>query len=119
MSAAKTLSTAAAMLLILYLVLAARVYAAVQKEQLRLRFQHGLAEGWKQAAQRFSEGSTDVWTDWTEWLKPPAWKAGQNPSLRPGPEPLELMPSSHSGPQFHDDPEPPAHSLWGRGLNTP
>ena len=39
----------------------------MQEEQLRLRFQHGLAEGWKQAAQRVSEGSTDVWTDRTEW----------------------------------------------------
>ena len=86
MSAIKTFSTFAAVLLFLNLVFAARVYAEVQEEQLRLRFQHGLAEGWKQAAQRFSEGSTDVWTDRTEWLKPPAWKAGQNPSLRPGPE---------------------------------
>ena len=89
MSAVKTLSTVAAILPIPHLVFAARVYAERQEEQLRLRFQHGLAEGWKQAAQRVSEGSTDVWTDRTEgrsWLKPPAWKAGQNPSLRPGPE---------------------------------
>ena len=87
MSAVKTFSTFAAMLLILYLVFAARVYAERQEEQLRLRFQHGLAEGWKKVGQRFNEGSTDVWTDWTEWLKPPAWKADQNLRLRPGPEP--------------------------------
>ena len=86
MSAVKTLSTFVAILPIPYLVFAARVYAEVQEEQLRLRFEHGLTEGWKQAAQRFSEGSTDVWTDRTERLKLPAWKAGQNPSLRPGPE---------------------------------
>ena len=87
MSAVKTFSTFAAMLLIQYLVFAERVYAEVQEEQLRLRFQHGLAAGWKQVGQRFCEGSTDVWTDWTEWLKPPAWKADQNLRLRPGPEP--------------------------------
>ena len=90
MSAVKTFSTFAAMLLILYLVFAARVYADRQGERLRLRFQHGLAECSKQAAQRFSEGSTEVWTDRTEWLKPPAWKVDQNPSLRPGPETPEV-----------------------------
>ena len=69
MTAVKTFSTVAASLPIPYLVFAAGVYAEVQEEQLRLRFQHGFAVGWKQAAQRFSEGSTDVWTDWTEWTE--------------------------------------------------
>ena len=66
MSVVKTFSTFAAMLLILYLVFAARVYAEVQEEQLRLRFQHGLAECSKQPAQRFSEEDSDVRKAWTD-----------------------------------------------------
>ena len=89
MSAVKTLSTVAAILPIPHLVFAARVYAERQEEQLRLRFQHGLAEGWKQAAQRVSEGSTDVWTDRTEWkeLAEAARMEGRSepePPTRPG-----------------------------------
>ena len=47
MGAIRAFSTFAAMLLILYLVFAVKVYAERQEEQLRLPFQHGLAEGWK------------------------------------------------------------------------
>ena len=42
-------------LLVLYLALAARIYAERQEELLRLRFQQGLTEGWKQAARRFEQ----------------------------------------------------------------
>ena len=69
MSAVKTFSTFAAMLLIQYMVFAARVYAERTEEQLRLRFQHGLEECSKQAAQRFSEEDTDVRKAWTEWTE--------------------------------------------------
>ena len=67
MGAIRAFSTFAAMLLILYLVFAARVYAERQVEQLRHRFQQGLAEGWEQVAQRFGQEATDVWKSWTEW----------------------------------------------------
>ena len=53
MGAIKTFSTFAAMLLILYLVFAARVYAERQVEQLRLRFQ----QAWRKAANRLSSDS--------------------------------------------------------------
>ena len=46
MVATRAFSTFAAMLLIVYLVFAAKVYAERQVEQSRLRYQHGLAEGW-------------------------------------------------------------------------
>ena len=67
MGAIRAFSTFAAMLLILYLVFAARVYAERQEEQLRLRFRQGLAEGWERVAQRFGQEATDVWKSWTEW----------------------------------------------------
>ena len=135
MSSIKTFYTFAAMLLIPYLVLAEGVYAERQEEQLRLRFQHGLAEGCKHAAQRFSEGSTDVWTDWTEWLKPHAWNVDQNPSLRPGPEipGVDAVPSLQTPNSTTDRDRRPRRGrrestscatptgplLWGRSLNAP
>ena len=67
MGAIRAFSTFAIMLLILYLVFAAKVFSEETKEQLRLRYQHGLAEGWKQAAQRFGQETTEVWKAWTEW----------------------------------------------------
>ena len=67
MGAIRAFSTFAAMLLIVYLVFAARVYAERQVEQSRLRYQHGLAEGWKQAVQGSAQEATDVWKAWTEW----------------------------------------------------
>ena len=61
MGATRVFSTFAAMLLVLYLVFGVRVFSERQEEQLRLRFQHGLAEGWKQVAQRFGQEAPDVW----------------------------------------------------------
>ena len=89
MGAIKTFSTFAAMLLVLYLVFAARVYAERQEKQLRLRFQHGLAEGRRQAAQRFGQEAPDVWKAWTEWkeLAEAARMKGRpepEPPTRPG-----------------------------------
>ena len=86
MGAIKTFSTFAAMLLILYLVFAARVYAERQEEQLRLRYQHGLAEGWEQAVQRFGQEAADVWKAWTEW-KELAEAARMEGRPEPGPPP--------------------------------
>ena len=65
--AIRAFSTFAAMLLILYLVFAARVFSERREGQLRLRFQQGLAEGRQQVAQRFGQEATDVWKAWTEW----------------------------------------------------
>ena len=89
MGAIRAFSTFAAMLLVLYLVFAARVYAERTEEQLRLRFQHGLAEGRQQAAQRFGQEATGVWKAWTEWkeLAETARMEGRpepEPPTRPG-----------------------------------
>ena len=67
MEAIRAFSTFAAMMLVLYLVFAARVFSEGTEEQLRLRYQHGLAEGWNQAVQRFGHEAPDVWKAWTEW----------------------------------------------------
>ena len=88
MGAIRAFSTFAAMLLILYLVFAARVYAERQVEQSRLRYQHGLAEGWKQAVQGSGQEATDVWKAWTEWkeLAEAAHVEGRpEPESPPGP----------------------------------
>ena len=69
MGALHTFSTFAAILLVLYLVIAARIYAERQEELLRLRFQQGLTEGWKQAARRFGQDAPETWQSWTEWKK--------------------------------------------------
>ena len=89
--AIRAFSTFAAMLLILYLVFAARVFSERREGQLRLRFQQGLAEGRQQVAHRFGQEATDVWKVWTEWkeLAEAARMDG-----RPEPEP-PTRPGSH------------------------
>ena len=89
--AIRAFSTFAAMLLILYLVFAARVFSERREGQLRLRFQQGLAEGRQQVAHRFGQEATDVWKAWTEWkeLAEAARMDG-----RPEPEP-PTRPGSH------------------------
>ena len=89
MGAIRAFSTFAAMLLILYVVFAARVYTERTEDQLRLRYQHGLAEGWEQAAQRSGQEATNVWKAWTEWkeLAEAARMEGRpepEPPTRPG-----------------------------------
>ena len=84
MGALRTFSTFSAMLLILYLVFAARVYAERQEEQLRLRFRQGLAEGRKRAAKRLGQNAPDGWMTWTEWME--LAQAAYREGL-PGPEP--------------------------------
>ncbi len=60
MGALHTFSTFAAILLILYLVIAAKVYGKRLEGEFGLRYQQGLAEGRKQDA-------CEVWRLWTEW----------------------------------------------------
>ena len=89
MGAIRAFSTFAAMLLILYLVFAAKVFSERTEEQLRLRYQHGLVEGWKRAAQRINQEANDVWKTWTEWkeLAEAARMEGRpepEPPTRPG-----------------------------------
>ena len=56
MGALRTFSTFGAILLVLYLVIAAMVFMPSSwRSLLRLRFQQGLTEGWKQAARRFEQ----------------------------------------------------------------
>ena len=69
MRALHTFSRFAAILLVLYLAIAARIYAERQEELLRLRFQQGLMEFWKQAARRFEQEAPETWQSWTEWTK--------------------------------------------------
>ena len=69
MGALHAFSTFAVILLVLYLVIAARIYAEQQEELLRLLFQQGLTEGWKQAARRFEQEAPETWQSWTEWKK--------------------------------------------------
>ena len=84
MGALHTFSTFAAILLVLYLVIAARVFSERVEGQLGLRYQQGLAEGRRQAAQRFPQDACEVWRDWSDWkeLVEAARREG-----RPEPEP--------------------------------
>ena len=61
MGALHTFSTFAIILLVLYLALAARIAAQRQGELLRLRFQEGLTEGWKQATRQFGQDAPETW----------------------------------------------------------
>ena len=60
MGALHAFSTFAAMLVVLYLVIAARVFTDRLEGQLGLRYQQGLAEGRKQDA-------CEVWRLWAKW----------------------------------------------------
>ena len=67
MGALHTFSTFAAMLLVLYLALAARVFTDRLEGQLGLRYQQGLAEGRRQVAEQFKRDASEVWRDWSNW----------------------------------------------------
>ena len=84
MGALPTFSTFAAMLVVLYLVIAARVFTDRLEGQFGLRYQQGLSEGRRQAAQRFKQDACEVWRLWTEWkeLADAAHKQG-NPEPEP------------------------------------
>ena len=88
MGALRTFSTFGVILLVLYLVLyrviAARVFRERLEGQLGLRYQQGLAEGRRQAAQRFKRDAGEVRRDWSDWkeLAEAARREG-----RPEPEP--------------------------------
>ena len=58
--AIRTFSAFTAMLLILYLVFTAREFGRQAEEQLRLRYQQGLAEDRRQAAERFGQAAYDI-----------------------------------------------------------
>ena len=84
MGALHAFSTFAAMLVVLYLVIAARVFTDRLEGQLGLRYQQGLAEGRRQVAQQFKLDACEVWRDWSDWkeLAEAARREG-----RPEPEP--------------------------------
>ena len=67
MGALHTFSTFAAILLVLYLALAARVFTDRLEGQLGLRYQQGLAEGRRQVAEQFKRDASEVWRDWSNW----------------------------------------------------
>ena len=64
--ALRAFSTFAAILLVLYLVITARVFSERLEGQLGLRYQQGLADGRHQAAQRFKRDAGEVWRDWSD-----------------------------------------------------
>ena len=84
MGALRTFSTFGVILVVLYLVIAARVFRERLEGQLGLRYQQGLAEGRRQAAQRFKRDAGEVRRDWSDWkeLAEAARREG-----RPEPEP--------------------------------
>ncbi len=84
MGALHAFSTFAAMLVVLYLVIAARVFTDRLEGQFGLRYQQGLAEGRRQVAQQFPLDACEVWRDWSDWkeLAEAARRKG-----RPEPEP--------------------------------
>ena len=65
--ALRTYTTLAAMLLVPYLVFAARVYSRRAEEQSELLYRQGLEEGRRQAAERFPQDAREVWRDWSGW----------------------------------------------------
>ncbi len=67
MGALHAFSTFAAMLVVLYLVIAARVFTDRLEGQLGFRYQQGLAEGRRQVAQQFKRDACEVWMDWSDW----------------------------------------------------
>ena len=69
MGALHAFSTFAAMLVVLYLVIAARVFTDRLEGQLGLRYQQGLAEGRRQVAQQFKRDACEVWRDWSDWKR--------------------------------------------------
>ena len=67
MGALHAFSTFAAMLVVLYLVIAARVFSERVEGQLGFRYQQGLAEGRRQVAEQFKRDACEVWRHWSNW----------------------------------------------------
>ena len=88
MGAIRNFSTFAAMLLILYLVFAAKAYGRRLEDELGLRYQQEIAKGSRQAAEGFPPDTGDVWQDWAEWkeLAETARREGR-PEPQPPPRP--------------------------------
>ena len=89
MGAIRNFSTFAAMLLVLYLVFAAKAFGKRLEDELGLRYQQVISEGRRQAVEGFPPGAGDVWEDWAEWkeLAETARREGR-PEPQPPPRPL-------------------------------
>ena len=79
-----------AILLVLYLVFAARLYVKRTEEYLELAYLRGASGGRRQAADQSNEGRYQLWVAWMEWKEEAeaARREGQrepNPPPRPGP----------------------------------
>ena len=89
MGALHAFSTFAAMLVVLYLVIAARVFTDRLEGQLGSRYQQGFAEGRRQAAQQFKQDAYNIWRDWSKW-KEQAEAARRDGRTEPEPPPRTL-----------------------------
>ena len=63
----QTGSPFSAMLVVLYVLFAARLYCRRAEEHSCLRYRQGLEDGRTQAAERFGRDTYDMWKSWTEW----------------------------------------------------
>ena len=82
--AIRAISALSAVLFVLYGIFVAKAYGNWAKDQFRLCYEQGLAEGRQRAAEPFGMDACNGWMDWTEWKKltEAALREG-----RPGPEP--------------------------------
>ena len=63
----QTGSPFSAMLVVLYVVFAARLYSRRAEEFSGLRYRQGMEDGRTQAAEQFGRDAYDMWKSWTEW----------------------------------------------------
>ena len=82
--AIRAICALSAVLFVLYGIFVAKAYGNWAKDQFRLCYEQGLADGRQRAAEPFGMDACNGWMDWTEWKKltEAALREG-----RPGPEP--------------------------------
>ena len=84
----QTGSPFSAMLVVLYVVFAARLYSRRAQEYSCLRYCQGLEDGRTQAAERFGRDAYDMWKSWTEWREQvEAARVEGRPEPEPPPRP--------------------------------
>ena len=78
-----------AILLVLYLVFAARLYVKRTEEYLELTYLRGVSRGRQQAADQINEGRYQLWVAWMEWKeKAEAARRKGRPEPNPPPKPV-------------------------------
>ena len=69
LGAIRAISALSAVLFVLYGIFVAKAYGNWAKDQFRLCYEQGLAEGRQRAAEPFGMDACNGWMDWTEWKK--------------------------------------------------